>query len=58
MKYATTPNGNGKQINKLARGIMEDLLKSMEEMKEHPDREQFCVNFDEQYKKLKERLGE
>lgn len=58
MKYAIVPRGNGKHINKFARGIMEDLLKEMEEMKDHPNREQFCVNFDGQYKKLKEQLGD
>ena len=34
------------------------FIETMEPLKEHPDRERFCVNFDREYERLKERYKE
>lgn len=47
---------NKPKLTKAEKSILELALSYMEELKDDPNRERFCVNFDEEYKKTKERL--
>ena len=39
-------------------GLLRFLLGSMDEVKDHPDRERYCTDFDKTYKWRKERYKE
>ncbi|SHI43596.1 hypothetical protein [Parasporobacterium paucivorans] len=49
---------NGGRMNGATLRFLLDLVKTMEELKDDPNRDKFCVNFDEEYAKLKKKLME
>lgn len=40
-------------MNTWKKKFLINMLKTMEELKDDPNREQFCINFDKEYEKLK-----
>ena len=45
-------------MNKETKNFLIHLLKTMESLKDDPNREKFCFNFDESYKQLQQQVND